>query len=77
MNIGKLSAKVVRGKIAGRLCAVCQKRTGEDTYGFHGILSANGIAGDKAHPRRVKGLKNAKMKRERLAVSNGERGTAT
>jgi hypothetical protein len=67
MNVGQLSAKVVRGKIAGRLCAVCNKRTGEHTYGFRETLAANGISGDKAHERCVRKLSGAKMKRERLS----------
>lgn len=66
MSVGQLSAKIVKGKIAGRLCAVCNKRTGEHTYGFRETLRANGIDGDKAHVRCVKGLKGAKMKRDRL-----------
>ena len=63
MNLG---ARIIRGRIAGRQCAVCGKRTGEHTYGFRGALSANGIKGDKAHIRCVKALKGAKMKRDRL-----------
>lgn len=58
--------KIVRGRIAGRLCAVCGRRTGEHTYGFRSTLADNGIEGDKAHPRCVAGLQNAKMKRERI-----------
>jgi len=66
MSVGQLSAKIVRGRIAGRLCAVCNKRTGEHTYGFRETLSANGIAGDKAHVRCVQTLKGATMKRDRI-----------
>ncbi len=38
----------------GLVCAVCGKTAApsgrKDTYGFHTMLSRNGIAGDKAHP---------------------------
>lgn len=65
-TIGQLSKQIIRGRIAGRLCAVCQKRNGEHTYGFRETLRANGIDGDKAHVKCVQGLKGAKMKRDRI-----------
>lgn len=65
-TVGQLGATRIGTKVAGRLCAVCKKRTGEHTYGFHETLRANGIIGDKAHVSCIKELRNAKMKRERM-----------
>jgi hypothetical protein len=59
-------ARRIGSKVAGRLCAVCNKRTGDHTYGFRETLRANGIIGDKAHVRCVQKLKGATMKRARL-----------
>jgi hypothetical protein len=45
-----LPARRIGNKVAGHLCAVCNKRTGEDTYGFRETLRANGILGNKVPP---------------------------
>lgn len=58
--------KLYRGKIAGRICAVCGKANGEHTYGFRSTLQANGIAGDKAHVKCVAKLDRAVMRKDTI-----------
>lgn len=61
-----MSVKLYRGKIAGRVCAVCGKANGKHTYGFRSTLAANGIAGDKAHVGCVAKLDKAVMRKDKL-----------